>query len=297
MYFTSICLLYFFNMYGFVVNSIINNPSNFIKKFNSIRHLNLERNTNIILRKYHEQYLNNNITHFFNDYPDVDNASLITLTPGGLKGFYNLGTAVYVKENYNLTNYIYSGVSAGAWNGLLMTYKHNPHELAIQILDSIKENNKLKTVYDTQMYMKEQILTNYCDGMFELDKLYIGVTCIKNNKIFTNIYSDFNDLEDAIDCCIASSNIPFITGICEIEYNNYLSLDGGFSTNPYVNKKSVLEIAPDMWNKNVNFQTYIKKHNLHKIFFYNNNVNFYELYVKGYSDAKNNKDKLDYMLS
>ena len=76
-----------------------------------------------------------------------------------------------------------------------------------------------------------------------------------------------------------------------------MSLDGGFSTNPYVNKKSVLEIAPDMWNKNVNFQTYVKKHNLHKIFFYNNNVNFYELYVKGYSDAKNNKDKLDYMLS
>ena len=54
----------------------------------------------------------------------------------------------------------------------------------------------------------------------------IGVTCIKETEIFTNIYTEFEDLEDAIDCCIASSNIPFVTGMCESNYKDQLSLDG-----------------------------------------------------------------------
>ena len=32
------------------------------------------------------------------------------------------------------------------------------------------------------------------------------------DKFETNIYTDFYDLEDALNCCVASSNIPFITG-------------------------------------------------------------------------------------
>jgi hypothetical protein len=272
-------------------------PGNMLNRLEGLKNLNWEKTSNIVLRNSDKIYKNNNLKPFYDENPQYQNSSLITLTPGGLRGFYNLGTCVYTKENYDLTNYFYSGVSAGAWNGLMMTYKKNPHEFAIKILDSMKENHKLKTIYDTQLYLKNQILESYDETDFELQKLFIGVTCIHNNEIFTNIYSDFLGLEDAINCCIASSNIPFITGNCEVKYNNLVSLDGGFSLQPYLKKNITMQIGPDMWNENVSFKKKEIKQDLYKMFFYNNNnINFYELYIKGYSDARDNSKIIDYWL-
>ena len=275
-------------------------PRNMLNRLEGLKNLNWEKTSNIVLINSGKKYQNNNLNLFYEENPQYQNSSLITLTPGGLRGFYNLGTCVYTKENYNLDNFIYSGASAGAWNGLMMTYKKNPYEFAIKILDSMKENHKLKTIYDTQLYLKNQILKSYDETDFELQKLFIGVTCIHNNEIFTNIYSDFLGLEDAINCCIASSNIPFITGNCEIKYNNLVSLDGGFSLQPYLNINSLkgMQIGPDMWNiKDQIFKNREKKQDLYKMFFYNNNnINFYELYIKGYSDARENSKIIDYWL-
>ena len=275
-------------------------PRNMLNRLEGLKNLNWEKTSNIVLINSGKKYQNNNLNPFYEENPQYQNSSLITLTPGGLRGFYNLGTCVYTKENYDLDNFIYSGASAGAWNGLMMTYKKNPHEFAIKILDSMKENHKLKTIYDTQLYLKNQILESYDETDFELQKLFIGVTCIHNNEIFTNIYSDFLGLEDAINCCIASSNIPFITGNCEIKYNNLVSLDGGFSLQPYININSLkgMQIGPDMWNiKDQTFKNREKKQDLYKMFFYNNNnINFYELYIKGYSDARENSKIIDYWL-
>lgn len=275
-------------------------PRNMLNRLEGLKNLHWEKTSNIVLRKNNKIYKNDDLTSFLEENSEYNNSSLITLTPGGLRGFYNLGTCVYTKENYDLTNFIYSGASAGAWNGLMMTYKKNPHEFAIKILDSMKENHKLKTIYDTQLYLKNQILESYDETDFELQKLFIGVTCIHNNEIFTNIYSDFLGLEDAINCCIASSNIPFITGNCEIKYNDLVSLDGGFSIHPYLNINSLkgMQIGPDMWNgKDITFKNREKKQDLYKMFFYNNyNINFYELFIKGYSDAKDNSKIIDYWL-
>ncbi len=272
-------------------------PRNMLNRLEGLKNLNWEKTSNIVLINSDKIYKNNNLNPFYEENPQYQNSSLITLTPGGLRGFYNLGTCVYTKENYNLDNFIYSGASAGAWNGLMMTYKKNPHEFAIKILDSMKENHKLKTIYDTQLYLKNQILESYDETDFDLQKLFIGVTCIHNNKIFTNIYSDFLGLEDTINCCIASSNIPFITGNCEIKYNNLISLDGGFSLQPYFKKNITMQIGPDMWNENVTFKKKEIKQDLYKMFFYNNNnINFYELYIKGYSDARDNSKIIDYWL-
>lgn len=274
-----------------IINNILTKAltlKNIINILEGLKKFKLEKTSNIVLRNSNKIYKNDYLKPFYDENPQYQNLSLITLTPGGLRGFYNLGTCVYIKENYDLTNYLYSGASAGAWNGLMMTYKKNPHEFAIKILDSIKQNNKIKTVYDTQLYLKNQILQSYNENDFELQKLFIGVTCIHNNEIFTNIYSDFLDLEDAINCCIASSNIPFITGNSDVKYNKLISLDGVFSYQPYLNKYITMQIGPDMWNENVTFQKNKKK--------YNNNINFYKLYINGYSDARDNSKIIDYWL-
>jgi hypothetical protein len=288
--------LYLFLTFGNVLTNALS-PRNMLNRLESLKNLNWEKTSNIVLRKSEKIYKNDDLSSFYEENSQYQNSSLITLTPGGLRGFYNLGTCVYIKENYDLNNFVYSGASAGAWNGLMMTYKHNPHEFAIKILDSMKENHKLKTLYDTQLYLKNQILQCYNVNDFDLQKLFIAVTCIHNNQIFTNIYSDFFTLEDALDCCIASSNIPFVTGNCEVKYNDLISLDGGFSLQPYLNTLKKIEISHDMWNgKDITFKNREKKQHLYKMFFYNNNINFYELYIKGYSDGRENSKIIDYWL-
>lgn len=46
--------------------------------------------------------------------------NMITISPGGIYGFYTLGTCSYIKNNYNISDYIFSGASAGSWNSLYM---------------------------------------------------------------------------------------------------------------------------------------------------------------------------------
>ena len=47
-------------------------------------------------------------------YDPLDNKKLIISTPAGLHGFYLFGVSTYIKEHYNLTNYIYSVASSGS---------------------------------------------------------------------------------------------------------------------------------------------------------------------------------------
>jgi hypothetical protein len=102
----------------------------------------------------------------------------------------------------------------------------------------------------------------------------------------TNIYTDFDNLEDAIDCCIASSHIPFITGTLINKYKNNYAFDGGFSSYPYLNiKRPSLHITPSVWNENEKRDCSFLKIE---------NFNLEKLYEKGYLDTeKKGKNKLD----
>ena len=42
--------------------------------------------------------------------------------------------------------------------------------------------------------------------------MYVGVFKFDNNEFKPEIYNDFVDLYDALDCCIASSHIPLMSG-------------------------------------------------------------------------------------
>jgi hypothetical protein len=138
-----------------------------------------------------------------------------------------------------------------------------------------------------------------------LKKLFIGVTSFENMKIKTHIFSDFDTLEDALNCCIASSHIPYITGSTFLnKYQNMNAFDGGFSNYPYINIiKPSLHITPEIWENNK--QENDKKTLIEKYFtlkfhisdcttlFSRSKYSFNDLFEKGYNDAKNNKPFLD----
>jgi hypothetical protein len=258
----------------------------------------------IISSKNKKSYCGEEEQIFINNNELICNKKLITISPGGFKGFYLLGILTYLKENYETDNLIFSGASAGAWNSLFMSYKGSQDPLSF-IYNFLDINiRKAKSLTEIQYLLKYKLLSNYNSDDFDLNKIFIGVTTFKNFSPIVNIYTDFEDLEDAINCCMASSHIPLITGGITNRYKDMFSLDGGFSNYPYLDKNKLIHVSHNMWNeikntnnsgdnvlkrKIINFKTFSE-------FFSISKNNLLELFDNGYHDAKLHKDYFDKLL-
>jgi len=266
---------------------------------------NMETNENqcIITNKYPSHiYCNNEYTGYLKNTEFIQNKSLIAISPGGFKGFYLLGISAFLKDHYPLDNFIYSGASAGAWNSLFLSMKTNHNSFFQDIIVKNKlQLKELKTPRQVENYMKEQILSKYSSDDFDLQRVFIGVTTIEQLRRKTFIYTDFDTLEDAIECCIASSHIPFITGGLSQIYHNKYCFDGGFSKYPYLNiSKPVLYITPSIFQKEKDKKD---KNNKEEFSLYDTTTlfsrdkfDFEELFTRGYQDASENKAFLDSVL-
>ncbi len=263
----------------------------------------------IITNKNNLIYYEKDKDLFLEDNNFIKNKKLISISPGGLKGFYELGVLSYIKDNYDLDGYIFSGASAGAWNALFMCYKNDTKQFVYNLLDY--KLSQIKSIKELEYFLKYKLLSKYDSDDFDLRRLFIGVTTLKQFKPVTNIFSDFNSLEDAINCCIASSHIPLITGGLTNRYHNMYTFDGGFSKYPYLNfTENVLHITPSMWKKlNVNLKmnptdninnkkqaflnSFTSLNVILELFIMIKNKNYMELFDNGYLDAKTNKELLD----
>tara|TARA_E500000178_G_scaffold354643_1_gene424361 strand:+ start:1059 stop:1775 length:717 start_codon:yes stop_codon:yes gene_type:complete len=229
---------------------------------------------------------------------EPDQSKLIITTPGGLFGFYFMGVSSFIKEHYDLSDYVFSGASAGAWNSLFLSLKENDKLFVDEILKTDIKN--IKSILKLEKKMKSFILDNYDESMFDIDKLYLGVTVLDKSELKLCVYNDFVSLEDAVDCCIASSHIPFVTGGPFNIYRNKFSFDGGFYSYPYLNVSTPsLIIERDLWDKqnkteatnarvaviNCSFDSFF---NLNKL-----NFTLSELYERGYNDSMKNKNYLN----
>lgn len=228
--------------------------------------------TSLLLKS---QIINNNI-----------NKKNIYISPGGYKGFYTLGVCDCIKKNFDISDYIYSGSSAGAWNALFLSFNGNSKDF-FDILFNI-ELSKKNTIKNMQSDIKCSFLKNFKSDDFNLNKLYIKVTQFQKYKFNSIVYYDFQCLEDAIDCCIASSHIPFITGGLTFKYQNKFTFDGGFTDNSFFENENTFFISPYIWNSTIMTNT-------SEFRLYNNNNNeypnirkLYNLYEIGFEDTLSN---------
>lgn len=237
-----------------------NNKINQIIIFNKLnKRINLTTNT-------YNSFNNSNLEN-------IKTKKIIKIAPDGIHGFYDFGINVFIKLNYNLDNYIFSGVSSGSWNALFLTFNKDINKLVKNVLDN--DVKDIKSLIKIQENLKKKILNNYSDDDFDLDKLYICVIQFENLRFKKIIYTNFNNLEDAVNCCIASSNIPFITGKLFYKYNNKFSFDGIFLKNPYLNLNNTC--------------IYINKNMMSNVT--GNNINL--LFQQGLNDSKIFKHILD----
>ncbi len=210
---------------------------------------------------------------------------IIYITPGGLKGFYCIGVSKYIKERTKLTNYSFYGSSAGSWNALYLCLKSNNKKNLNNFLEQIYNVNYTNNtnLLELQNEIKYSILNNYNTNDFKLDKLNIGVSVITKFGIKQRIFNNFDNLEDAIDCCIASSHIPLVCSQKHVwlKYKGHACFDGGFFTTLKDKNNRIIKpniyISPNMWfNKEIN-----NYNGMHKL-------NIRKLVDIGYRDASNN---------
>lgn len=224
------------------------------------------------------------------------NQTILTISPGGIKGYYMMGTCAYIKEHYNISSMVFSGASAGAWNTLVMTFKGDTREL--MKLATHPRMTAVKSILEMEKEFKRIILTNYKPDDFELDKIFIGMTNIVAGKPHAVIYHGFDNLEDVLNACIASSHIPLITGDLTTIYNNMYSFDGGFSKHPYLHG-STFHITPSMWKNNTGMivkpprRKLLGKIDEYTTLFSKDHYDLEQLYQLGYDDAHLNRPTLD----
>lgn len=253
------------------------------------------RNFFSITNKYHNFFKHNKEIPFaYSAIPFIKNKKLIVLTPGGLFGFYTLGVSSFIKDRYNLDDLIFSGTSAGAWNSLFLSYKGDDKNLFInKLIDNVQNSTSLnKMIYN----MKQYLLDNFDDDDFDLSKIYIGVAVMEKPFVFKlHIYNDFTSLDDLIECCIASSHIPFITGGFSYKYRGLRCFDGGFYSYPYVSDiVPAFVITPSMWNSSATIASFP----ISTLINYKSKpLNLTDLYFAGYNDTIKHRFILDQVFS
>ena len=131
------------NIFLFIfVNKTITSCRRYFSNKKIICNKNSNNQQCITTIKKNKIYCNSQTNLYINENDFLANKNLITISPGGIKGFYLFGITAYIKEKYNTDNLIYSGASAGAWNALFMCYKGNPLKFVIDLLNSDIKNAK-----------------------------------------------------------------------------------------------------------------------------------------------------------
>jgi len=222
---------------------------------------------------------------------------IISIAPAGLGGFYLLGIITYIKENYNTSDYTIIGASAGAWVSLPMIYNGNINTIVDDIMANYSksllnsprnESINAHALFDIQYSMKRVMLSRYNTKEFDLSRLNIATTALSIKGLRHIIIDNFNDIEQAITYCFASSHIPYVTGNGMFKVDNAYLFDGGIFVFPPPSMNTYFTISPDMWGYHVTDIFSIKK---------NSNDRLIALFNKGYEDTKDNKYILDLYFS
>lgn len=205
----------------------------------------------------------------------------LVITPGGFYGYYMLGITRYIKTHFNLDDYVYSGSSAGAWCALFLCLKDNKNitMLLFQLISGMQETLSSTSMYEFLFEMKRKVLELTKDSDYDFERLHIGVLQYENYELKTTIYTGFTSLEDAVNCCISSSNIPFLTGEFSHTYQGSMAIDGVFAKYPYLNcVEPAIVIYPDIW------KTPHRKH-LGNSLLAKDKIKLMDLFLDGYNDT------------
>jgi hypothetical protein len=200
----------------------------------------------------------------------------IVYDTGGYYGFYQLGICHYIKNNFNYLDKTTLGISAGAWLSLFMSLDKENTTLFLK-----KLFNNIDYICPIQHMpaLFKNTINNIPYDKFDLKNINILVSDINNLKMI--IHNNFLSLEDAMNCCLASSFVPFITYNDLFYFYKHTScIDGGLLKKLYFkikNPEKTLVIKHKMFGRFTSYKPFKP--------FIKPKRSLYELYLLGYHDA------------
>lgn len=204
----------------------------------------------------------------------------IIISPCGFYGIYNLGICHYIKNNFNIKNKNIAGLSSGSFNSIFMCLnKKSSNKMLLELfrINNLYSKNIMKYTKHLLDSMKDNIRIDDIKNK----NLYIGLSH-PNDLIF---YTNFNSIEQLLQCCMGSSFIPGITNKKLIYfYKGRYTMDGAFWYKYYkkhIDNEKTLIISPKIFNR------YCRRNVLFDSLF-NKKLNLYQLYLNGYRDAQKN---------
>jgi hypothetical protein len=212
---------------------------------------------------------------------NIDIQPDIICSPCGYNGFYQLGICHYIKNNFYHENKTKLGFSSGSWVTLFMCLKN---EYSTECIRRMFIHTKKSCLLTQLPNIFKSVISKYEYNDFNISKLYIGMTNIHKKNIY--VHNEFLTLNDCIQCCIGSSFVPYVTYKEFIYfYKHKFVIDGGVYYKNYIkniDKTKVLVINSSLFREN-----YKKRHEIFKGFI-KPKCSLYDLYVKGYNNARKN---------
>ena len=202
----------------------------------------------------------------------------IIYNTGGYYGFYQLGVCHYIKNNFNYNDKSSLGISAGSWLSLFMNVdKSRTNEFLLLIFKNLKRN--------TPIYKVPQIFKSSTEPFInDISTKNINILVTDVSEFKYKIHNKFLSVTDAINCCTASSFVPFVTyKDLFYFYNHKLVVDGGLFKKIYmksIDTNKSLIIKYDMFGRFKYFKLFKS--------FRRPKYSLYELYLLGYKDASKN---------
>jgi len=197
---------------------------------------------------------------------------------GGYYGFYQLGVCHYIKNHFNYEDKTTLGISAGSWISLFMNLdKKRTNEFLILLFKNLNRNTPIHKLPFIFKSCTEPFINN-------ISTKNINILLTDLSEFKYKIHNQFLSVNDAVNCCTASSFVPFVTyKDLFYFYNHKLVVDGGLFRKIYmssIDANKSLIIKYDMFGRFKHF----------KLFkcFRKPKYTLYELYLLGYKDASKN---------
>lgn len=217
------------------------------------------------------------------------------LGPGGNIGPYILGVLAYIKENYDIDNINYMGVSAGSFISVIANYEKDLTDFD-KLWNKYISNNPdhsipIHNFNDIPNTIKNNILKHHGNKKIN-NNIGVFVSSLEKNNVNLELSYNYNNLDELLELCHCSSYIPLLSGLSiNKKYKNNLNyFDGIFGMGlikmHHIHFDNTIYITKDIWNRK--FKT---------LDFLTCNYDHYKkMYTHGWNDSHLNKKKLKKLL-
>ena len=201
---------------------------------------------------------------------------------GGYYGFYQLGICHYIKNNFNYKGKECLGISAGAWLSLFMNLdKEYTNLFLLELFKNLSRTTPIHKLPSIFKSSAKPFINN-------ISTKNINILVTDLSEVNYKIHNQFLSVNDIINCCTASSFVPFVTyKDLFYFYNHKMVVDGGLFKKIYINTidtDKTLLIKYEMFGRFKHFKLFKS--------FRRPKYSLYELYMLGYKDASKNHDYL-----